>query len=243
MSARCGEFLKDCHWASLWEGPCSCVTDNLKLSYSCLFSWKMNMTETEAILGCTYTPCHYLPAALFCLRSHVIYLFVQPTPCMFLLSLCRLHGCSRWWQIPAIFCSLQVYVVSSYVTAADLLRIYRLNAIYLLTWPQQTHVTQLCFWIGREWQPLTGIQVTNQSIWNGNWVNVWLCVERSPLLHLCPDVCLPLFPDNGRRDFIRCLHPSSSPLLQPPPNLHDPLYPTQHCPLWFQRVPHLAALH
>lgn len=151
MSARCGEFLKDCHWASLWEGPCSCVTDNLKLSYSYLFSWKMNITETEAILGCTYTPCHYLPAALFCLRSHVIYLFVKPTPCMFLLSLCRLHGCSHWWQIPAIFCSLQVPVVSSYVTAADLLRIYRLNAIYFLTWPQQTHVKQLCFWIGREW--------------------------------------------------------------------------------------------
>lgn len=190
----------------------------LENSYLRHWNWSNNgmYAHSMSLLACCIIPTMISSDLPFCYSLLPACFF-----CLFVSSTVAVTRTNRR-RMPAIFCWIQIPVTSSYITATDLLRIYRVNAIYLLIWPQRTHAKQLFFWIGRAWQagarqtqPLTGIQVTNQSILSGNRVNVWPCVERIPLLHLYPDVCLPLFPDNGRRDFIRCLHPSSFPSLPP----------------------------
>lgn len=99
-------------------------------------------------------------------------------------ALCQLHcaqtASTRRW-VPAIFCWIQAPVISSYIIATDLLKIYRVNSVNLLTGP---HVKQLFPLIGHacqagtRWtQSVTGMEVTNRLILHG--VNVWPRVEKN----------------------------------------------------------------
>lgn len=141
-----------------------------------------------------------------------------------------------------IFCWIQLPVISSYITATDLLKFYRVNTINLLslylTWSsfpseKAVHATLVP---GRHSRILV-LKSPIVSYWN--WVNVRPCVEKKYFSYITV-ICLPLSPNNGRRDFIRCLHPSSFPsrslLLSLLLIYTTPLQPTHRCPPWFERA-------
>ena len=136
-----------------------------------------------------------------------------------------------------IFCWIQLAVISSYVTATDLLKFYRVNTINLpsldLTWssfPSEKAVHARLVPGGHS----RSLVLKSPIIPYWNWVNVRPCVEKKHLSYIT-DICLTLSPNNGRRTLSGAcalpLSPLTAPLLSlllnytTPPPAHSPLSP------------------
>lgn len=196
-----------------WSFNESLSFSNLRISGM----WRWSIINHNAA-----SQCLDLPPVFSCIPSHVMYLWLQPVRCTLL------YFNSSEYENPLQNTKDQQNLLNSspsYITAADLLKIYSLLLISSLSCSE---LTWSSFFMTRPCAKLVPGRYSWSLVFHS--VNVKPCVGEYLLLYMCADVsvCLPLFADNGRRDIIRCLHPSSFLSLPLPASTYFTRSPLSH---------------